>query len=159
LPPAALEANSREHFRSLLSRARQGAGVTTFELDGDRSATPGAYSLCGRVVLNQSDLLIAIWDGYKPAGDGSTVDIALEAIEFQVPVLWIDALAPHSCQLLRDPDEMKSLGWEGPPPAARHPPRRSCRGAKIDRRSGQTHCTRGDRSAGIPVRYTSNIDG
>jgi hypothetical protein len=109
LPPAALETDSREHFRSLLSRARQGAGVTTFELDGDRSAATDAYSLCGRIVLNQSDLLIAVWDGRKPAGDGSTVDTALEAIGFQVPVLWIDALAPHHWQLLRNPDEMKFL--------------------------------------------------
>ena len=109
LPPDALELDSRERFRSLLKRARQGAGVTTFELDGDRSAAPDAYSLCGRVVLNQSDLLIAVWDGHKPAGDGSTADTALEAVGFQVPVLWIDALAPRSWQLLQNPDEMKFL--------------------------------------------------
>ena len=80
LPPEALEPDSRERFRGLLKRAREGAGVTTFELDGNRSAAPNAYALGGRVVLNQSDLLVVVWDGQNRAGDGSTVDTAQEAI-------------------------------------------------------------------------------
>lgn len=109
LPPDALEQNSLERFRGLLKRARQGAGVMRFELDGDRSAAPEAYALGGRIVLNQSDLLIAVWDGHKRAGDGSTVDTAHEAVRFHVPVLWIDALAPHTWQLLRNRDDMRCL--------------------------------------------------
>jgi hypothetical protein len=109
LPPEALEPDSRERFRGLLKRAREGAGVTTFELDGNRSAAPNAYALGGRVVLNQSDLLIVVWDGQNRAGDGSTVDTAQEAIRFRVPVLWIDALAPRNWQLLRDAEDMRCL--------------------------------------------------
>jgi hypothetical protein len=109
LPPEALEPDSIDRFHSLLKRARAGAGLTTFELDGDRSEAPNAYALDGRVVLNQSDLLIVVWDAHKRAGDGSTVDTALEAIRFRVPVLWIDALAPRHWQLLRDPEDMRSL--------------------------------------------------
>jgi len=52
LPPNALEPDSRERFRGLLKRAGQGSGVTTFELDGERSAAPKAYALAGRIVLN-----------------------------------------------------------------------------------------------------------
>ena len=100
---------SRERFRGLLKRAREGAGVTTFELDGNRSAAPNAYALGGRVVLNQSDLLVVVWDGQNRAGDGSTVDTAQEAIRFRVPVLWIDALAPRNWQLLRDAEDMRCL--------------------------------------------------
>lgn len=107
LPPAALEPDSVERFRSLLKQAGAKAGVTTFELDGDRSAAPNAYGLCGRVVLNQSDLLIVVWDGHERAGDGSTVDTAQEAIRFHLPVLWIDSLAPRNWQLLRDPEDMQ----------------------------------------------------
>jgi hypothetical protein len=107
LPPAALEPDSVERFHGLLNRARAVAGVTTFELDGDRSAAPNAYALCGRVVVNQSDLLIVVWDGHERAGDGSTVDTALEAIRFRLPVLWIDALAPRNWQLLRGPEDMR----------------------------------------------------
>ena len=109
VPPEALEPDSRERFRSLLKRGREGAGVTTFELDGNRSAAPNAYALGGRVVLNQSDLLIVVWDGQNRAGDGSTVDTAQEAIRFRVPVLWIDALAPRNWQLLRDAEDMRCL--------------------------------------------------
>jgi hypothetical protein len=107
LPPAALEPDSVERFRSLLKRAGAAAGLTPFELDGDRSAAPDGYALCGRVVLNQSDLLIVVWDGHERAGDGSTVDTALEAIRFRLPVLWIDSLEPRNWQLLRDPEDMR----------------------------------------------------
>jgi hypothetical protein len=107
LPPAALEPDSVERFRSLLKRAGAVAGLTPFELDGDRSAAPDAYALCGRVVLNQSDLLIVVWDGHERAGEGSTVDTALEAIRFRLPVLWIDSLEPRNWQLLRDPEDMR----------------------------------------------------
>jgi hypothetical protein len=109
LPPEALEPDSLDRFRGLLKRAGEGAGVTAFELDGDRSAAPNAYALGGRVVLNQSDLLIVVWDGQNRAGDGSTVDTAQEAIRFRVPVLWIDALAPSNWQLLRDAEDMRCL--------------------------------------------------
>jgi len=109
LPPNALEPDSRERFRGLLKRAGQGSGVTTFELDGERSAAPKAYALAGRIVLNQSDLLIAVWDGHKPAGGGSTVGTTREALAFQSPVLWIDALEPNAWQMLRRPDDLKSL--------------------------------------------------
>jgi hypothetical protein len=109
LPPEALEPDSRDRFRGLLERAREGAGVTTFELDGDRSASPTAYALGGRVVLNQSDLLVIVWDGQDRAGDGSTIDTALEAIQFHLPVIWIDALAPRRWQLLDNPEEMRCL--------------------------------------------------
>lgn len=109
LPPAALEPDSLERFRSLLARGRHEGGVTTFELDGDRSAAPKAYALAGRVVLNQSDLLVVVWDGYRRAGDGGTVDTVLEALRFRVPVIWIDALAPKSWQLLRNADDIRYL--------------------------------------------------
>ena len=71
LPPKTEEDQSRERFRKLLKQA--GEDVTKFELDGERSAEAEAYGAAGRVVLNQSDLLIAVWDGGKPAGGGGTV--------------------------------------------------------------------------------------
>jgi hypothetical protein len=110
-PPNALEPDSRERFRSLLERGRQRCGVKLFELDGDRSAAPQAYAFAGRIVLNQSDLLIAVWDGHKPAGEGSTVGTTREALAFQSPVLWIDALAPRNWQLVRSADDVK--GFDG----------------------------------------------
>jgi len=120
--PDSLEPNSQERFHDLLRRARQGSGITTFELDGDRSAAPKAYALAGRVVLNQSDLLIAVWDGYRPAGDGSTAGTTREALAFQSPVLWIDALVPKAWQLLHRPDDLKNLeGSERCVPQGKYP--------------------------------------
>ncbi len=108
-PPHALEANSRQHFQGLLKRAKEGAGLTKFELDGKRAAFSEAYGAAGRVVLNQSDLLIAVWDGGKAAGIGGTVDTIQQALLFNLPVLWIDALAPNDWQLLNTADDLKGL--------------------------------------------------
>jgi hypothetical protein len=113
VPPDALEPDSLERFRDLLARAERYGGLTTFELDGDRSEAPKAYALAGRIVLNQSDLLIAVWDGEPPAGGGSTVGTTREALSFQAPVLWIDAFAPRRWQLLRAPGDVKTRDASG----------------------------------------------
>ena len=121
-PPHALEADLRNRFRSILQRAREGAGLTTFELDGERSALGEAYSAAGRVVLNQSDLLIAVWDGGKPAGVGGTVGTLQDAVRYHVPVLWIDALEPRAWQMLWAPQDLACLETEERcvPNGARH---------------------------------------
>ena len=89
LPPHALEVNSRDKFHELLKRARQSAGLVTFELDGRRSAAGAAYGMAGRVVLNQADFLIAVWDRAAAAGSGGTVQTLREAVYFHLPVLWM----------------------------------------------------------------------
>ncbi len=107
LVPKAMEHQSCERFRKILKYGS--ADLRTFELDGDRSAEAEAYSAAGRVVLNQSDLLIAVWDGGKPAGDGGTVQTLQEAIHYYVPVFWIDAQAPRAWQLLHSADDLRCL--------------------------------------------------
>jgi hypothetical protein len=94
LPPTALEADSLARFRNILERARASAGLTIFEMDGDRANPPAAYGAAGRIVLNQTDLLIVVWDGDEPKGHGGTVYTLHEALRFQVPVIWIDARNP-----------------------------------------------------------------
>jgi hypothetical protein len=57
-------------------------------------------ALAGRVMIEQSDLLIAVWDGVTRAlvgGTGHTIQIALEA---GTPVVWIDANAPDQWRIL-----------------------------------------------------------
>jgi hypothetical protein len=95
-----LEPRSLETFRSLLERARAGADLTTFELDGSRSDPGAAYGAAGRIVINQSDLLIVVWDGREAQGSGGTIQTLHEAIHYQVPIVWIDAVAPHHWQLI-----------------------------------------------------------
>src|SRR6185312_444365 len=98
--PAALETDSLAHFRELLDQARAGAGLTIFQMDGDRAEAPEAYGAAGRVVLNQTDLLVVVWDGGEPKGRGGTVHSLREALRFHVPTIWIDARHPKLWHLL-----------------------------------------------------------
>ena len=100
VPPDALESESLIHFRSLLKRARDSHHLTLFQLDGARDHATDAYAAAGRVVLNQSDLLVAVWDGGAPAGLGGTVHTISEAVSYHLPVIWIDAQEPQNWQLV-----------------------------------------------------------
>ncbi len=106
VPPDALEKESLDHFRALLSHARDGHNLTLFELDGARDHATDAYAAAGRVVLNQSDLLIAVWDGGAPGGPGGTVHTIYEAVSYHLPVIWIDAMAPRNWQLVSAPGDI-----------------------------------------------------
>ncbi len=109
----AQEAASAERFSALLDRAAAGAGLTVFELDGSRTDEAAAYGAAGRVVLNQSDLLVVVWDGDAPGGGGGTVETLHEAVGYHVPVLWIDAKAPHGWALLREESDLDCLQVNG----------------------------------------------
>lgn len=94
-PGKALEKDSLSRFRQLLKSSSM-----RFELDGCRSDGGGAYGAGGRVLLNQSDLLVVVWDGERQNKRGGTEQMFDEACQSGVPILWIDAHAPHSCLLL-----------------------------------------------------------
>jgi len=116
---------SRDEFRSLLSQAQAATSVTVFELDGKRENEPAAYGAAGRIVLNQSDLLVAVWDLEGAAGGGGTVDTLHEAVHFRIPVLWIDARAPHAWRLVRSAADLAELAGtrprqSEPPPGTVH---------------------------------------
>lgn len=66
---------------------------------GDRTA---AYERAGRVVLAQSDLLIAIWDGKPARGRGGAAQIIAEAVLRGIPIIHIDPAAPSAPMLLWD---------------------------------------------------------
>lgn len=94
-PGKALESNSLARFRTLLDRAE-----TRFELDGTHANAPAAYGAGGRVVLNQSDILIVVWDGERRNKRGGTEETFDEARRLGLPVIWVDASAPHAWRLL-----------------------------------------------------------
>jgi hypothetical protein len=99
--------NSVRAFHDLLARA--GDRLTRFEMDGDRADPPGAYAAAGQVVVNQSDLLVVVWDGGPAEGAGGTVNTLREALAYHVPVLWIDALEDHGWMLLRSAADLDRL--------------------------------------------------
>ncbi|HEV2364201.1 MAG TPA: hypothetical protein VGS12_08400 [Caulobacteraceae bacterium] len=100
-------------FDELLTRAAQGPGLAVFELDGSRAEPGAAYGAAGRVVVNQSDLLIAVWDGGPARGRGGTLETVARALGSGVPVLWICPRAPHAWSALRSEDDLASLETEG----------------------------------------------
>jgi hypothetical protein len=121
-PPQASEPASLAHFRGLLARAEATAGLTRFEMDGDRAQSGLAYDAAGRVVVNQSDLLLIVWDGGLANGEGGTVDTLRQATGLGVPVLWIDSREPFGWKLLQGPADLECIEATSgcapdPPPA------------------------------------------
>lgn len=92
---------SKAEFSSLLSHARR-----IFTLDGvrDRGKDVGdarAYEAVGNAILQNCDLLLAIWDGQDKQLIGGTSQIVRAAAFYGIPVAWIDSRRDHELSLLR----------------------------------------------------------
>ncbi len=105
-PESGLESGSTEQFRELLSQAEKTKSLVRFELEGSRASDGEAYRNSARIVLNQSDLLLIIWDGYFHDQHGGTEETLLAAGAQQIPILWIDACAPHTWQIIHPGQSM-----------------------------------------------------
>ncbi len=91
------EASLRQ-FRTLLQRA-----AAVYELDGSRATQVEAdrsYAAAGEMVLADSDVLIAVWDGMAAKGSGGTELVVQAAISAGTPVIWIEAGTPHTTHLV-----------------------------------------------------------
>ncbi|MBO9518205.1 MAG: hypothetical protein J7493_09075 [Porphyrobacter sp.] len=82
------EAEAKETFARLLDSA-----TAVFELPGERANEDAAYEAAGRVMLEQADIVLALWDGEPARGRGGTAQIVAEAIGHQVPVIRLDTHA------------------------------------------------------------------
>lgn len=87
---------ARQRFALLLARAE-----SVCALDGDRARGAEPYTAVGEQVVEQSDLLLAVWDGLPARGPGGTGDVVLLARRQGVPVAVLPASGPVS------------LGWDG----------------------------------------------
>lgn len=76
--------SSRKEFEELLALAKS---VTTFASEANR---PAAYEQVGRYIVEQCDVLIAVWDGKPSAGRGGTQEIVAYARDNQCPLVWIN---------------------------------------------------------------------
>lgn len=74
---------SREEFEDLLSQAKS---VRRLPSKGSR---PEAYEQVGHHIVDQCDVLIALWDGKHAEGQGGTGDIVQYARESNCPLFWI----------------------------------------------------------------------
>ena len=76
---------SRSEFLSLLQRAGH------VEEMSSTATRDRAYEAAGEYVLNNSDVLITIWDGESAQGRGGTGDIVARARERGLPIAWVHA--------------------------------------------------------------------
>lgn len=93
--PAPREAYARD-FADGEERAgflrRLAAAAAAFELPcAEPSADAPHYERAGRVMLDQCDLLLALWDGQPARGRGGTAQIVAEAVSRHIPVLHVHA--------------------------------------------------------------------
>ncbi len=63
-------------------------------------------AMAGRVMIEQSDLIIGIWDGKTRGAIGGTRHTISAALDQGVPVLWIDASAPEQWQIITMPEAL-----------------------------------------------------
>jgi hypothetical protein len=90
-----------------------------FELPGERNCEDIAYERAGRVVLAQSDLLVALWDNGPVRGRGGAAQIVAEAVLHGVPVIQIDPANTKTPLLLWDGLEEADLGQQNVDTVAR----------------------------------------
>ena len=93
---------SKTEFGELFARA-----TAVMTLDGTRAAENRAYRAAGLMMLRQSDIVIAVWDGKAAESDAGTVAIAKDALAAGILVLWIAPSAPdlgaHLLTRIKDP--------------------------------------------------------
>ena len=74
--------------------------TVTFELPGDHGAATAAYEAVGRLLLEQSDVLLALWDGDPNRGRGGTSRVVADAVARHIPVIHVNTHAESPTQLL-----------------------------------------------------------
>jgi hypothetical protein len=85
---------SKAAYRGLLARAD-----AVYEMNGmPRHAE--AYRAAGQLLLEQTDILVAVWDGTSEHGVDTTAQVVREALARGLPVAVIAAAAPHDVREL-----------------------------------------------------------
>jgi hypothetical protein len=82
-------------------------------LPGDRGDPEAAYVLVGEALVENADILIAIWDGEEGRGAGGTAHVVDMAIRSSTPVIHIDIDEGSDVVRIRaltDPDEAAPFG-------------------------------------------------
>lgn len=67
-------------------------------------------ALAGRILIEQSDILVGVWDGVTTAHVGGTGHTIAAALEMGAPVIWIDPARPAAWRVLRGPEALATLG-------------------------------------------------
>ena len=91
------------------------AFLRSLEAPGDPAAhtdlqheTAQRARIAGQILIEQCDILIAVWDGQSTINVGGTGHTARRALEAGVPVLWIDPQDPSRLRLVRLPEALET---------------------------------------------------
>lgn len=66
----------------------------------------GRYAVASRIMIEQSDLVIAVWDGFNRSLYGGTGHTIASALELGVPVIWLRPQAPDELRVLVRPEDL-----------------------------------------------------
>ncbi len=94
---ARLSSDEQLRFEQVLSQSSSLTEVTVY---GEEALTSDPHAALGQLLLQNIDLLVTVWDGAPGRGKGGTADLVTEALEKQIPVLWLDAADPSRIQYL-----------------------------------------------------------
>lgn len=94
-------------FRASFEGAGDDAAAQHFAADKSRRV-----ALSGRILIEQSDIVIGVWDGVTTAHPGGTGHTIATALALGAPVVWIDPRVPEAWRVLRAPEALAA------PPAA-----------------------------------------
>lgn len=75
-------------------------GKVVIDKDGIRKPDNQSYETVAKVILTQIDLLIAVWDGKESHGLGGTGQVVKEALQLNIPVIWIPWDNPEKWEIL-----------------------------------------------------------
>jgi len=92
-----------EEFRRLVAKDPEPIVVGKAENGLEPLARNEAYFKGGTHVVDQAEVLIAVWDGKEAAGHGGTAEIVGAALSRGLPVFWIDSGRPDRPARLIDP--------------------------------------------------------
>lgn len=65
-------------------------------------------AVAGRILVEQADLLVALWDGAATVPPGGTGDTVAMALGCGTPVLWIDPARPDAWAIITTPEAITS---------------------------------------------------
>lgn len=77
------------------------------ELDGCRARPQAAYVAVGALTLARADIILTLWDGKPAQGRGGTPEVLQGALEWGIPIIWIDAMGD------RKPVVIAAARWPG----------------------------------------------
>jgi hypothetical protein len=77
--------------------------------DAYRADVSERAALAGRVMIEQSDFIIAIWDGARTTMIGGTGHTVAAALAMGAGVVWIDVAEPEAWRILSAPEALRTL--------------------------------------------------